>query len=109
MSSYKVSIVTPNGKMFEDDVTALIAPGSEGFFGVLANHAPMVTALKQGVVQITQESKKIFFSITSGVLEVDQKNEVMLLCDDAIEASTLEEAKDKLIAVESAQTSNSAV
>ena len=61
------------------------APGSDGFLGVLKNHAPMVTLLKQGIVNIQINNKQKLYAINNGVLEVDHKSHVVLLADDAVE------------------------
>jgi F-type H+-transporting ATPase subunit epsilon len=83
MTSFKLSLITPNGKIFEDSVEAVMAPGIEGFFGVLANHIPMVTLLKEGLLKITQNQNDTSFMISSGILEVNPNNDVVLLCDEA--------------------------
>ena len=48
MASYELDIVTPSGSIFSGPVERLQAPGSEGSFGVLAGHAPMIAALEVG-------------------------------------------------------------
>ena len=45
-----VSILTPEGKVFEGDVYSVSAPGALGSFGVLEGHAPMIAALGTGVL-----------------------------------------------------------
>ena len=53
MPSYRLMILTPEGAAYEGNVESLIAPGLEGFFGVLANHAPMIASVRLGVLTIT--------------------------------------------------------
>ena len=48
---FHLSILTPEQAVFDGDVEYVEAPGSEGYFGVLANHAAMVTALGEGQVK----------------------------------------------------------
>ena len=96
MSSYHLSIITPQGKQFEGQVDSLMAPGVEGSFGVLASHAPFISALKDGVLTLIQNGAKRFFAISSGVLEVNPKGSVLILSDSAVDAKTLEDAEDKL-------------
>jgi len=83
MSNYNLSIVTPSGRVFSDEVESLSAPGSEGSLGVLAHHAPMIALLKKGEVIIEQNGTKISFGIGDGVLEVEQNNSVLILTDKA--------------------------
>jgi F-type H+-transporting ATPase subunit epsilon len=96
MSSYQLSIITPDGKVFDDQVESLIAPGAEGAFGVLGQHAPMVTSLAKGVLMFRQNQEENFYAISSGILEVDQQSNVLLLSDYAHRASGSDEAKEKV-------------
>ena len=68
----------------------------DGFFEVLANHTPMIVMLKHSTVTLRQEGKLSYFIIGSGVLEVNQKHEVLLLVDPAVSTSDLREAHEKL-------------
>lgn len=78
---YHLQIVTPEEIFFDDQVIALIAPGIEGYLGILTNHAALITALKTGVLIITdQNKKKIFYEVSGGFLEVCH-NEAFLLVD----------------------------
>ena len=45
---FKLSILTPERTVFEGDVQYVEAPGTEGYFGVLAHHAALITALAPG-------------------------------------------------------------
>ena len=83
MTPYPCSILTPSGKVFAEKIESLIAPGQEGSFGVLARHAPMVTLLGKGVVQIKDSVGLKYFAIESGILEVGQNSEVLILADAA--------------------------
>lgn len=46
------SLVSPIREVFSGEVDSVIAPGSEGEFGVLARHAPFMTTLRNGVVRV---------------------------------------------------------
>lgn len=48
------SLVSPARELFAGDVDHVIAPGTEGEFGVLVNHAPFMTTLKNGVVRVLE-------------------------------------------------------
>jgi F-type H+-transporting ATPase subunit epsilon len=48
------SLVSPARELFSGEVDHVIAPGTEGEFGVLANHAPFMTTLKNGVVRVLE-------------------------------------------------------
>lgn len=48
------SLVSPARELFSGEVDHVIAPGTEGEFGVLVNHAPFMTTLKNGVVRVLE-------------------------------------------------------
>jgi F0F1-type ATP synthase epsilon subunit len=45
-------------------------------------------------MNIKQEGKELFFAVSSGVLEINAKSDVIVLVDSAIEVNTYDEAKD---------------
>jgi len=92
MSQYNLSIITPNGKIFEDKISSLTAPGSEGSFGILSHHSPMIAQLKKGVLAIKQNTSEQFYTIGSGVLEVNHLNEVLVLANTAVPSADIKEA-----------------
>lgn len=76
-----LEIITPDKKVFEGEVTIVTFPGSDGSFQVLNNHAPLVSLLKDGVVEYkTSEKGATQVAITGGVVEV-LKNKVIVLAD----------------------------
>ena len=48
------SLVSPSRELFSGEVDHVIAPGTQGEFGVLAHHAPFMTTLKNGVVRVLE-------------------------------------------------------
>ena len=76
-----LEIITPDRKVFEGEVAIVTFPGSDGSFQVLNNHAPLVSLLKDGVVEYkTTEKGSSQVAITGGVVEV-LKNKVIVLAD----------------------------
>jgi F-type H+-transporting ATPase subunit epsilon len=76
---YTLTIVTPEKIFFEDDIVSLIAPGSEGYLGVLTDHAPLITALVPGKLTVKdQKNEELIFALGGGFLEV-LKNQVTVL------------------------------
>jgi F-type H+-transporting ATPase subunit epsilon len=76
---YRLTIVTPEEIFFEQEVTSLIAPGSEGYLGVLTDHAPLITALVPGKVTVKEKGgKELTYAVGGGFLEVF-KNQVTIL------------------------------
>ena len=76
-----LEIITPDKKIFEGEVAVVTFPGSDGSFQVLNNHAPLVSLLKDGIVEYkTAERVATQVAITGGVVEV-LKNKVIVLAD----------------------------
>ncbi len=80
--AFTLTIITPDGRLFEDTVDSLVAPGARGSFGVLPNHAPMVAALGKGVLKAEIGGKPVFFSVGGGVADV-KPDSVTILADTA--------------------------
>ncbi|MDO9001237.1 MAG: ATP synthase F1 subunit epsilon [Bacteroidota bacterium] len=75
----KIEIITPDKKLYEGSIKSAIFPGSEGSFGILNDHAPLIGTLKAGKVELIDENNtKIDFEILGGVVEV-LKNKVIVL------------------------------
>jgi len=76
-----LEIITPDKKLFEDEVKSVILPGIDGSFGILNLHAPLISVLKKGVVKVTDNSSaKHNFPINGGVVEV-LHNKVVVLAE----------------------------
>lgn len=88
-----VSLITPMGMVFEGQVESLIAPGCEGFLGVLPGHAPIAVALRKGPLTIKQGGKERCYVLNGGILEVNKKTGVLILCDEAAEIEDSAENK----------------
>lgn len=50
---FRVSIVTTEGQVFDDDVTSIIVPGTLGYLGLQTDHAPIMTSLTSGKLTMT--------------------------------------------------------
>ena len=84
---FKLSVVTPIKVFYEEEVNSLVAPGEVGYLGVLSNHAPLITALKPGLLTIKDRlDTEVELAISGGFLEVSN-NQAMILAD-AIEYVT---------------------
>ncbi|MBO6792349.1 MAG: ATP synthase F1 subunit epsilon [Balneolaceae bacterium] len=83
MASFQAQILTPNGSLFEGEVTGVQMPGVMGSFEVKANHAPIVSALEKGNVLIRQGSEEINVTISRGFVEV-ANNKLTLLAESVV-------------------------
>jgi F-type H+-transporting ATPase subunit epsilon len=86
-------LVTPQKLLLETAVVSLTAPGSEGYLGVLAHHAPLITMLKPGRLSVrTPEGRTIRFAVTGGFLEVS-RNRASVLADAAERAKEIDRSR----------------
>ena len=79
------SLVAPERELFSGDVDQVEAPGTEGDFGVLAGHAPFMTALKEGRVTIRDGGSTRVFEIHGGFADVTAQG-LTILAENAVEA-----------------------
>lgn len=75
-----LEIVTPEKKVFEGEADSATFPGADGFFQILNSHAPLISLLKEGVVEYKSKGTTQHIAITGGVVEV-VNNKVILLAD----------------------------
>ena len=94
MDTIRLSIVTPNGEIFNDDVKTVTLPGKEGEFGVLPGHSSLVSSLTVGVIVIEKANSTEAVAINWGHVKVDERS-VDVLADGAI---ALTSGKDSEIA-----------
>ncbi|MEE8328513.1 MAG: F0F1 ATP synthase subunit epsilon [Thermodesulfovibrionia bacterium] len=78
----KLEIVTPHGLVYSDEVDEVIAPGSEGEFGVLPQHIPFLTTLKIGMLTYKKGNERGHFFVNWGYAEVGPEK-VLILADSA--------------------------
>lgn len=83
MSTFKAKILTPEGAVFEGNVTGVRMPGSYGSFEIKQNHAPIVSTLQSGIVTVRTESGEKLFSISGGMVEM-ASNQLTLLAESVV-------------------------
>ena len=79
------SLVSPERELFSGAVDQVDAPGSEGDFGVLAGHAPFMTALKEGFVTIHDGDQLTRYEVQGGFADVTPAG-LTILAEHAREA-----------------------
>jgi F-type H+-transporting ATPase subunit epsilon len=78
---FKLSIVSPERILFEEEIESLVVPGSEGYLGVLSHHAPLIAGLKVGKITLrNQENVEKTLAISGGFIEVSD-NQATILAD----------------------------
>jgi F-type H+-transporting ATPase subunit epsilon len=86
----KLEIVTPEARIFSDEVDTVVLPGYEGEMGVLAAHANLVTTLLPGELRITKGGKTTEMAVGEGLVEVTG-SVTRILTDMAIDADKIDE------------------
>ena len=66
----KVSVISPEASVFEGETDSVVAPGYDGEFGILSDHAPMMTLLGKGTLRIGTGGSVRSFRIEGGFLQV---------------------------------------
>lgn len=88
-----VHIVTAEREVYaEEGVDEVVAPGSEGEFTVLPQHAPFLTMIKPGIMRVIKGGEEIDMAITGGFLEV-KDDRVTILADAVERAEEIDEAR----------------
>ena len=91
MATLKLEIVTPEEKIYSEDVDMVTLPGSEGEFGVFPKHVPLLTALKPGELRVQKNGRETFLAVGEGFVEV-KADGVSVLTDMALEAEKIDTA-----------------
>jgi F-type H+-transporting ATPase subunit epsilon len=77
----KLFVISPEKVLFDGEAESVILPGKEGSLGVLNNHAPFITLLKEGIIEFTDKNNgRQQLSIKGGVAEI-RNNSLTILAD----------------------------
>jgi F-type H+-transporting ATPase subunit epsilon len=87
--TYLLEIVTPEKKVFSDNVEFAVFPGSEGELGILRNHAPLLARLAPGEIRITANNATHSLAISGGFLEV-RNNDASVIAETAETAEQID-------------------
>lgn len=72
--TFKLELATPERLFVDEQVTQVELPGQNGYIGILAGHAPMLSALIPGVISYTAASGQKFLAVDGGFVEVLDNN-----------------------------------
>ena len=86
--SLQVCIMTPDRIFLNDQAEELILPTNSGQMGILANHAPLITALDVGVMLIRQKNNWTSLALMGGFALIKQ-NQITVLVNEAESAETI--------------------
>ena len=91
MATFKFELVSPERLLMSEDVEQVVVPGSDGDFGVLAGHAPVVATLRPGVLEVHKangERSRVF--VRGGFAEVDPSS-LTILAQQAVNVADLKD------------------
>jgi len=81
---FRLTVLTEEKAVLDETVVSMIAPGTEGYLGVLRNHAALVTGLAPGKLTVTRPSRDPeAYAVSGGFLEI--RHNVATLLADALE------------------------
>jgi F-type H+-transporting ATPase subunit epsilon len=90
-ATLKLEIVTPEAKVFADDVEMVTLTGIDGEMGVYPDHMPVMTQLVAGEICARKNGENIYLAVGDGFVQITG-NRVAVLTDMAIKADDIDEA-----------------
>jgi F-type H+-transporting ATPase subunit epsilon len=92
MATFQFDLVSPEKLAFSGEVDQVDIPGAEGDFGVLAGHAPVIAAIRPGILVVTVGGKHEKIIVSGGIAEVSEKG-LTVLADIATSIEELDRAR----------------
>jgi F-type H+-transporting ATPase subunit epsilon len=83
MATFHFDLVSPERRLFSDDVDQVDVPGSEGDFGVFKDHAPFITTMRPGILTIYQGGGTVRVVVKGGFAQVSPDG-LTVLADAAV-------------------------
>ncbi len=106
MATIQFDLVSPERKLASVKASEIQIPGADGDFTVMAEHAPMLTTLRPGLLSVKTDSDVTEYIVTGGFVEISGKN-ASVLAEQAIpKVEVTAEVIDDLIAVATAALDN---
>ena len=90
--SMHLRIVTPEAKIYDDQVDDVLLPGVEGEMGILPNHSALMTQIKPGELRIKKGGEIIPLAVGEGFVEITGDT-ISVLTDLAVKESDIDEQK----------------
>jgi F-type H+-transporting ATPase subunit epsilon len=90
MATFLLELVTPERVLLREQVRSVRAPGIEGSLGILANHAPLMTALTVGLIKVEHDNGDLEYVATSGGFMEVNSEKTTILADTAERANDID-------------------
>ena len=88
----KLEIVTPEDKIYSDDVNMVTLPGKEGQMGIFPNHVPLMTQVAAGEILAQKGSEQQYLAVGEGFVQITP-DKISVLTDMAVTEDNIDEAK----------------
>lgn len=88
-ATFTFELVSPERLLKSGEATEVVVPGTAGDFTVLPGHAPVLSTLRPGVMDVTLEGEKTRIYVKSGMIEVDPQR-VTVLAQTAFDMSEMD-------------------
>ena len=92
MATLRLEIVTPEAKIYSEDVDMVTLPGSEGELGIYPMHIPLMTQVVSGELVVRKGGQDHYLAIGEGFVEITG-DRVAVMTDMAMKADDIDEAK----------------
>lgn len=77
-TTFHFELVTPDRLVVETDVASVIAPGVEGYLGVMPKHTYFISALKEGILTIRESGRIAKYAIGKGYIQVTPQKTIVV-------------------------------
>lgn len=78
-----LEIISPDKSLYSGEILSIRVPGSKGSFEILNNHAPIISTLESGVINILEKNgNRTSFEVDGGVIEA-KNNKIIVLAENA--------------------------
>ena len=91
-ATLKLEIVTPEAKVYSEDVDMVTLPGSEGEMGIFPLHVPLMTQIVAGELAVRKGGQEFLLAVGEGFAEITGDH-VTILTDMAIKSGDIDERK----------------
>jgi len=92
MATFHLEIVTPEARVYSDEIDGVVVPGVEGELGALPSHAPLLTTMSPGELQVRKGNEVLSLAVGEGFVEVTGSH-VTVLTDMALKVDEIDESK----------------
>ena len=107
-ASFQFDLVSPESVLMSQPVKQVVIPGAQGDFGVLADHAPLLSSIRPGVVRVTYENDETHMVFVGGGFADVKDNLCTILAEEAVTLDEIEPTalKEKISELEAEYEKN---